>query len=427
MNLGALRRLGHWPTLVAAFLYFDVSFCVWCLFGSLGNFVADDLGLSATQKGLLVATPLLGGSLCRIVLGTLADHVGPRRTGLLGIGLTFVPLLLGWLGPHGLPTLFVVALLLGLPGASFAVALPLASRWYPAEHQGLVMGIAGAGNSGTVLASLFLPRIAAAWGWPAAIGFLILPTAAVGLVFLRCARDSPSQPPPKGLGDYAVVLRQLDTVWFCLFYAITFGGFVGLASFLGIFLRDQYGVAKVVAGDLTALCVFAGSFMRPLGGALADRYGGMRLLAMIYGAVALLIGTIATLPSLGLVVPLFIVTLALLGAGNGCVFQLVPLRFQRDLGVVTGLVGAAGGLGGFFLPALLGLGRDLTGSYATGLAAVAALGFWGMTLMVAVSGAWRLTWAGRPRDRVSAVPGYAFVTARGRRSRSGGGVSGSFQ
>jgi MFS transporter, NNP family, nitrate/nitrite transporter len=397
MTLKEFRRSGHWPTLLAAFLYFDLSFCIWYLLGPLGNFIAEDLGLSASEKGFLIATPLLGGSLCRIVMGALTDRIGPRRTGLIGIALTFVPLLLGWLVADSRASLLVVALLLGIPGASFAVALPLASRWYPPQHQGLVMGIAGAGNSGTVLASLFVPRLAAAYGWHAAMGLAMLPMMAAGLVFFFCAKDSPNQPSPKRWREYVHVVRQLDTLWFCLFYAITFGGFVGLASFLAVFFHDQYGVGKVVAGDLTALCVFAGSFMRPVGGMLADRYGGIRVLSAVYATVAVLVAGIGCLPPLWATMPLFIVTLALLGSGNGAAFQLVPQRFQREIGVVTGLVGAAGGLGGFFLPSLLGLLRDATGTYAAGLFVFAAACAWAMTLLVAVSGAWRLTWAASDR------------------------------
>ncbi len=403
-SLATLRRSGHWPTLLAAFLYFDISFCVWYLLGPLGNFIAEDLQLSATTKGLLVATPLLGGSLFRIVLGGLSDQLGPRRTGLIGIGLTFVPLLLGWLVADSLPSLLVVAVLLGIPGASFAVALPLASRWYPREQQGVVMGIAGAGNSGTVLAALFMPRLAEAYGWQAAIGLAMAPMAVAGVVFWCCARDSPRQPAPKRLGDYAAVLRQMDTLWFCFFYAITFGGFVGLASALGMFLHDQYGVARVAAGDLTALCVFAGSFMRPVGGALADRWGGVRMLAACYAAVALLLLGVSTLPPLAIATALFVAALAILGAGNGAVFQLVGLRFAGDIGVVTGLVGAAGGLGGFFLPSALGALKDLTGTYASGLFAFAAACVWGLTLVVAVSGGWRITWADRHAVPLPAEP-----------------------
>lgn len=404
MRLVELRRSGHWPTLLAAFLYFDVSFAVWYVLGPLANFIADDLALSVAQKGFLVATPLLGGSLCRIVMGALSDSLGPRRAGLLGLAFTFLPLLLGWLVVDSYRTLLVIALLLGIPGASFAVALPLASRWYPPQHQGLVMGIAGAGNSGTVLASLFMPRLAAAYGWRAATGLALVPMAAAALVFFFCAKDSPTQPPPRRLREYRAVLRQLDTFWFALFYSITFGGFVGLASLLGIFFHDQYGVGKVAAGDLTALCVFAGSFMRPVGGWLADRHGGIRMLQILYGGVAVLVAGIATLPPLAAAVPLFVVALALLGAGNGAVFQLVPLRFQRDIGVITGLVGAAGGLGGFFLPSVLGFLRDLTGTWASGFAVLSAVCIWGMTLMIAVKGAWQLTWATPVRVHVRGEP-----------------------
>jgi NNP family nitrate/nitrite transporter-like MFS transporter len=393
MSLTDFRRAGHWPTLLAAFLYFDVSFCVWYVLGPLANFVSEDLRLSATQTGLLVATPLLAGAVLRLVMGVLTDHVGPRRAGLVGICLTFVPLLVGWLLAASLGRLVVVALLLGVPGASFAVALPLASRWYPPRYQGLVMGIAGAGNSGTVLASLVLPRLATAWGWQAAIGVMILPTAAVGLLFLLCARDGSHQPPPRPLREHAAVLRQVDTLWFCVFYAITFGGFVGLASSLGVFFRAQYGLDKVMAGDLTAVCVFAGSFMRPVGGILADRYGGGRVLSVLYGAVAVLLLGVATLPPVWAATTLFTVAMAFLGAGNGSVFQLVPLRFRHHLGTVTGLVGAAGGIGGFFLPSLLGVLRDRTGSYSVGLAALALVCVAGMSLIVVVGGMWRLTWA----------------------------------
>jgi len=393
VNLRALRTAGHSPTLLAAFLYFDVSFAVWYVLGPLATFVADDLALSPSQVGVLVATPLLGGAVCRIAMGALADRVGPRRAGLVGIVLTFVPLLLGWLVVDSYVGLLVVAVLLGIPGASFAVALPLASRWYPPQHQGLVMGIAGAGNSGTVLAALFMPRLATAFGWHAAVGLAIVPMALAALVFVLCAKECPGRPAARPWREYAAVLRQMDTLWFGLFYSITFGGFVGLASVLAVFFHDHYGVAKVTAGDLTAVCVFAGSFMRPLGGWLADRHGGVRMLRVLYGAVALLLAVIATMPSLAVAVPTFVLALALLGAGNGAVFQLVPLRFARDVGLVTGLVGAAGGLGGFFLPSLLGLLRDATGSWTAGFAVLAAVCIWAMTLVVAVNRSWKLTWA----------------------------------
>ena len=163
------------------------------------------------------------------------------------------------------------------------------------------------------------------------------------------------------------VLKERDTYLFSLFYAVTFGGFVGLASFLSIFLRDQYGVSKVQAGDLTSLCVLAGSFLRPVGGFLADRLGGIRLLVFLYGAVGMLILAVAQLPDLGITVALLFLVMGCLGVGNGSVFQLVPQRFRNRVGVATGILGAAGGLGGFFLPTVLGWLKQLTGTYASGL------------------------------------------------------------
>jgi NNP family nitrate/nitrite transporter-like MFS transporter len=366
MMIKDFARAGHWPTLLAAFIYFDISFCIWYIFGPLANFIGDDLVLTATQKGLLVATPLLGGSLFRIAMGMLTDHIGPRKAGIISIGLTFVPLLFGWLFANSFLSLLMVALLLGVPGASFAVALPLVSRWYPAKHQGLALGIAGAGNSGTVLAALLIPRLAAAYGWHMAMGYMILPISVVGFLFVLLVKESPTKVPPKRFSEYFAVLEQSDTLWFCFFYLITFGGFVGLASYLSIFFHDQYGISHVMAGDLTALCVFAGSFMRPIGGALADIFGGRRMLVMLYGVVALLVCGIATTPPLWVALALFVSTLAFLGMGNGSVFQLIPQRFGNEIGVITGLVGAAGGLGGFFLPTALGVIKDTAGTYASG-------------------------------------------------------------
>ena len=164
MNLRDFRRAGHMPTLFSAFLYFDVSFMVWLLPGALANSIVPDFGLSDSQKGLMVAVPLLGGAVLRLVLGLLTDRIGARRAGLLGMSLTTLPLLLGWLWADRFDRMLLVGLLLGVSGASFAAALPLASRWYPPRFQGLAMGIAGAGNSGTALATFFGPRLAAGPG-----------------------------------------------------------------------------------------------------------------------------------------------------------------------------------------------------------------------------------------------------------------------
>src|SRR5690242_1221819 len=261
MHLRDFLKAGHPPTLLSAFLYFDVSFMVWVLVGALANSIAADFRLNDAAKGFLVAVPILGGAVLRPVLGVMADRLGARRTGLAGLAVTLVPLLLGWLWADSFPRLLLVGALLGVAGASFAAALPLASRWYPPRYQGLALGIAGAGNSGTALATFFGPRLAVAWGWHAVFGLALIPLLATLALFLILARDSPDQPPPRPLADYAAVLKLGDTWWFCLFYAITFGGFVGLASFLNVFFLSQYGLSKVEAGGFATLCVIAGSML----------------------------------------------------------------------------------------------------------------------------------------------------------------------
>lgn len=393
--MGGFLRAGHWPTLLSAFLYFDVSFMVWVLLGVLGVFVAQDFGLSASQKGVLVALPLLAGALLRLPMGIAADRLGPRRVGVIGLAGTAVPLLLGWLGAASVGAVFVVGVLLGIAGASFAVALPLASRWYPPQYQGLALGIAGAGNSGTIAAALIAPRLAERFGWHNVFGLALLPILATLVVFLLLAKESPSQPAPQRLTAYLAVLRERDIWWFNLFYMITFGGFVGLASFLPIFFHDQYALSRIAAGNFTALCVCAGSFVRPLGGHLADRFGGVRVLSCFFGAIGALMFAIGQLPALPLATLLLFLSMALLGMGNGAVFQLVPQRFRRQIGVATGVVGATGGLGGFLLPSLLGAVKDFSGSYGAGFLAFGVAALSALLLLLALQHTRQEGWVGR--------------------------------
>jgi NNP family nitrate/nitrite transporter-like MFS transporter len=392
MHLRDFARSGHPPTLFGAFLYFDISFMVWVLIGALGVYIAKDFGLTASQKGILVAIPILGGSLFRIPMGLLTDRIGPKRTGMVGQLIVLVPLLWGWLFADDVPQLLALGLLLGVAGASFAVALPLASRWYPPQHQGLAMGIAGAGNSGTVLASLFAPRLAEGLGWHAVFGLALIPVVLTLVVYQLLAQDSPTQPAPRPWRTYFGVLQEADTWWFNILYSVTFGGFVGLASFLAIFFYDQYGLSKVMAGNFTALCVFAGSMFRPLGGYLADRFGGLRMLKIFFAAVAVLMLGVGLLPPLAVVTILLFLGMLCLGMGNGSVFQLVPQRFRQEIGVVTGIVGAAGGLGGFLLPSFLGIFKDLTGSYGTGFFLFAGMAGYCLMALRSIEGGWRRTW-----------------------------------
>jgi NNP family nitrate/nitrite transporter-like MFS transporter len=397
MNKGFLKA-GHLPTLVCAFLYFDISFMVWVILGPLGVQIAKTLGLNAAEKGLMVAIPVLAGAALRVVNGVLVDHLGPKRAGIIAQSVVIVGLTVAWLhGIHSFTEILMVGAVLGMAGASFAVALPLASRWYPPEHQGMALGIAGAGNSGTVLAALFAPTLAVAFGWTNVLGLVVLPLAVVLLVFIVFARDSAEQPAPKSLLDYSKILKVGDAWWFMFFYSVTFGGFVGLSSSLTIYYNDQYGLPPVVAGYATAACVFAGSLLRPVGGALADRIGGIPTLSAMYiVAAASLIVVSFGLPQLWMAIAVFIVGMGALGMGNGAIFQLVPQRFRREIGVMTGLVGAMGGVGGFYLASSLGLSKQMTGNYQAGFLVFAALALVALVALTAAKKAWRASWGSVP-------------------------------
>ena len=397
MSLKGFRRAGHAPTLASAFLYFDVSFMVWVILGPLGPFLGESLHLTASQKGLLTAVPLLGGSIFRILLGWMTERIGGRRTGLIGLSFTLLPLLMAWQWAASFSQFLAVGLLLGIAGASFAAALPLASAWYPAEYQGLAMGIAGAGNSGSLLSTLFAPRLAQAFGWHAVFGLAMFPVCAVWLLFALMAKDAPAKRVRRSWSEYRALLGERDTTWFCFLYSITFGGFVGLSSYLPIFYHDQYGLSKVGAGDLTTVVVIFGSFLRPVGGMLSDRLGGVRMLQMLLAGVALCLAGIGTLPPVSLAVPLLSLAMAMLGMGNGSVFQLVPQRFAGQVGIMTGLVGAAGGIGGFLLPSLMGTFKQQTGSFGVGFMVLAAVAGCGLAALVALRSTWRRTW---PRESV---------------------------
>jgi NNP family nitrate/nitrite transporter-like MFS transporter len=418
VNIREFRQAGHWPTLLSAFLYFDVSFMIWVMLGALANSISADFQLSPFEKGLMVAVPILGGAVLRLVLGLLADHIGGRRTALIGMCLTVAPLLLGWLWVDSFAKLLVVGPLLGVAGASFAVALPLASRWYPPQYQGLALGIAGAGNSGTALATFFGPRLAELVGWHAVLGMAIAPLAVILGLFALLAQDSPNQPPPKRLADYAAVLRLRDTWRLCFFYSVTFGGFVGMASFLNIYFHTHYEFGRITAGTLVTLCVVAGSFIRPIGGHLADRMGGIAMLTILYVIIGIVMLDLATDPPMLWGVTLFVTVMGLFGLGNGAVFQLVPQRFSKEIGVVTGIVGAAGGVGGFFLPTLFGTVSQLTGGYGPAFVLLAGVSFSCVVVLFAVSRDWEGVFiakggraAGSP-EPVPAVPALEPELAR---------------
>ncbi|GAY22341.1 nitrate/nitrite transporter [Sphingobium fuliginis] len=391
-------KAGHTPTLIAAFLYFDLAFMVWVLLGPLAPSISKSLGLTPAEKGLMVAVPTLAGAVLRVVNGLLVDRIGCKQAGAISQAIVILGLFTAWLlGVDSFGGTLALGVILGFAGASFAIALPLASRWYPAEHQGKAMGLAGMGNSGTVLASLFAPMLARLFGWNAVLGLACIPLTIVFILYMVMARNAPDAPAPKRLVDYFHPLKSADAWWLMGFYSVTFGGFVGLAASLPIYFTDQFGLTPVVAGYCTAGCVFAGSLVRPMGGALADRIGGVKALMMVYIAAALALAGVAYAPTLLSALGFFVAAMLALGVGNGAVFQLVPQRFQAEIGVMTGLVGMAGGIGGFYLASSLGIARQFTGSFAPGFlifAGLALAAFLGITL---VRARWRATWTGAAR------------------------------
>ncbi len=343
----------------------------WLLIGALGVPIAEEFGLTPTQKGLLVAFPLLGGALLRVVVGLSSDHYGTKATGLVVLACEVVAVVWGWTGAPSYGHMLAVGLLLGVAGASFAVALPIASRAYPPAHQGFAMGVAASANSGTVLSMFFAPRLSQVFGWHGVFGLMVIPliltTMLFGLLVQREVGFSRQERHPHRWRSTAKIMARPSIYWLGLLYAITFGGFVGVCSFLPIFLHDQYGLDIVAAGSVTALCGLFGSLIRPVGGYAADRVGGLQLLRGVFVAIAGLVAGVAQLPAVGPAVILLVCAVGVMGFGNGVVFQVVSDRFPKQIGLASGFIGAAGGFGGFLLPLSLGLLKDVTGSFQAGL------------------------------------------------------------
>ncbi len=386
---------GHTPTLFACFLQFDLSFMLWVMLGALGVFIAESLKLNASNKALLVAIPILSGSLLRIPLGLLSDRIGGKIVGAGILGFLFIPLTLGWLSGESLSALIAAGLMLGVAGASFAVALPLASRWYPPEKQGLAMGIAAAGNSGTIITNLLAPRLANAYGWHNVFVLAMIPLALVLVAFVLMAKESPNQTKGQPFSKYLKIMKTADLWWFCLLYSVTFGGFVGLSSFLPLFFRDQYHVTPIQAGYLTALVAFVGSGIRPIGGWLADKVGGVKLLSFVLFGVSFAYLTASLLLGLNVMIPILMIGMACLGLGNGAIFQIVPQRFREEIGLATGVVGAIGGVGGFLLPMLLGNFKQAFGTFASGFVVLGGIALTAavvIRVLVAIQQGWKFSW-----------------------------------
>jgi NNP family nitrate/nitrite transporter-like MFS transporter len=345
---------------------FAVSFAIWGLISALAPTFAQIYGLSAKMKSLLIAIPVLLGSLGRIPAGMLADRFGGRRVFAALLVLAAIPAVaIGFSTSYA--QLIWLGLFLGMAGTTFSVGVGFTSKWFAPEKQGTALGIYGMGNIGQSIAVFGAPVLALQMGSWRPVFYIFAAVSLIwGLVFYAFARDAATTLKPKTLSENLRLLKSSPTAWvLSLFYFVTFGGFVAFSIYLPTLLRDQFGLTATDAGARTAGFVLLATLMRPIGGSLADRFGGARVLMFVFVAVAAL-GLLMGCPWMPTFTTGALGGAAALGLGNGAVFKLVPQYFPKETGTVTGLVGAFGGLGGFFPPLVLGVIRDATGGYALG-------------------------------------------------------------
>jgi MFS transporter, NNP family, nitrate/nitrite transporter len=383
-------KSGHTPTLFAAFFYFDFCFAVWVLNGAMAPFISETFNLTPAQKGFMISVPILAGALMRFPLGILAQYIGRKNAALVEMSLIMIALIGGYFFISTYDHVIAMGVLLGIAGASFGVALSLGSGWYPPKYKGLAMGIAGAGNSGTVLAA---PPLAMKFGWQAVYGLAAICMLAPFLVMVFFAKEPPDIE-HQSFRQHIACLFEKDGWAFSLIYVVTFGGFIGLASFLPTYFYDQFKVTKVEAGQLTMLAALMGSAVRVVGGYVSDRVGGINALSgvLLVVAVTLVLCGLAG-SSLVLTTLLFMLCFAALGAGNGALFQLVPLRWPLSTAVAGSMIGEIGALGGGFIPNAMGMSKQYLGTYFWGFAAFAAIAV-GMFIMLRVMQIrWTRTWA----------------------------------
>lgn len=341
---------------------FAIAFAVWGMIAPMAKTFQTMLHLTEQQTWLLIAVPVLLGSIGRLPIGMLADRFGGRI--VFGVLLLFISLPAFALSfAHSYTALLIGGLVLGFAGTSFSVGVAFTSKWFPPEKQGMALGVYGAGNIGQSLALFGVPVLASHWGWEMTYRAFGLVALIYGIIFLTSARNAPVTVTPKPFGEMMKVLSSNPIAWvLSLFYFVTFGGFVALGIGLPKLLQEIFHLTKEDAGLRVAGFVLVATLMRPVGGWLSDRIGGAKLLAFVFaGAGTLALGlafpqmTPFTIGALGVA--------AFIGLGNGAVFKLVPQYFAKDTGTVTGLVGAMGGLGGFFPPLLLGTIKSYTGQY----------------------------------------------------------------
>ena len=360
-----MQRANATRNLVLATLAFAVAFVGWSLIAPLAKRFQDDLDLTNTRTLMLTAVPVVLGSLLRIPVGALTDRLGGRVMFPIVLVVSAIPAaIFGFV--EGYAALIVVGFFLGIAGSSFAVGVPFVAGWYPKERQGFALGVYGMGNIGTAIAAFGAPAIVD-WFGREALGIV----AAILLVATAVVFYSMAEDPPRGPAvDYGAVLRSGWKLWrLALLYFVTFGGFVAMAVFLPKLLRDWFDISLTNAGLRAAGFTAVATLARPVGGFLSDRIGSATVLVVVFVGAGLDAAWLAHISSGPTWLPVTIACLTLagfLGLGNGAVFKAVPLDFPEATGAATGIVGAAGGLGGFFPPVVMGIVKDHFDTYALG-------------------------------------------------------------
>lgn len=401
MKVREFLKAGHPKTLFASFLYFDFCFAVWVLNGAMAPFISESFSLSPQQKGLMLSVPILAGALMRFPLGVLSQYIGRKNAALFEMGCIILALTWGFFVVKDFGDVLAMGGLLGIAGASFGVALSLGSGWFPPQYKGLAMGLAGAGNSGTVLAVLFAPPLAMRFGWQPVYGFAAAVMFIPFLTMLFLAKEPPDAE-RQSFMEHISCLFEKDGWIFSFIYIVTFGGFIGLSNFLPTYFYDTFKVTKVQAGQLTMLATLMGSAVRVVGGYVSDRFGGVTTLTGVLVCAAVGFCLTGVVESVFFTTLLFMFCFAALGAGNGSLFQLVPLRWPTNTAVAGSMIGEIGALGGGFLPNAMGYSKAHFGTYAWGFVAFAGLAAVMLIVMRVSQIRWTTTWAekgGRARKR----------------------------
>ncbi len=368
---------------------FTVCFAAWTIFSIIGIQIKKDLGLNDTQFGLLVGTPVLTGSLIRLLLGIWADQYGGRK---IYTAVMLAAAVATWLltFAYDYPTFLLAALGVGIAGGSFAVGIAYVSRWYPPEKQGMALGIFGAGNVGAAVTKFLAPLVMVAFGWTAVAQLWALALVVMAVVFWFGTSDDPelehrrkSGKRPESLSAMLAPLRKAQVWRFSLYYFFVFGGFVALALWLPRYYVGVYGLDVVTAGWLAAAYSIPGSLFRILGGTLSDKYGARRVMywtfigsvvctfLLSYPSTSYVVsgirGPIEFTIALGFV-PFTVLTFILgffMSLGKAAVFKHVPAYYPGRVGPVGGVVGLIGGLGGFVLPIMFGALNDIIGVWTS--------------------------------------------------------------